>query len=161
MRIFVQDQDIRKNVAFTGTLTLPSATRLIYLLIGIAGLIINGISVYSFYIGVRASKIYTQLVDAAIKIKLKTTTSHLWFEEIISGDTNESLEEAVLKRLDQADWYAGAMLEGGKNLEGIFIPLNNNEIRREIREVQKKPEPAKNWLPRRSTIRKCAEMNSL
>jgi heme/copper-type cytochrome/quinol oxidase subunit 2 len=127
--------DREKNIKSIDT--EPYAPRLTYLLIGITGLIIIGISVYSFYIGDRVSKMYMPLANAAIKIKLETTTAHLWFEELISGDTRESLE-TVFKHLDQADWYARAMLEGGKNPEETFIPLDNNEIRREIREVQKK-----------------------
>ncbi len=127
------DQD--KNVESIDT--SPSAPRLIYLLTGITGLIIIGISVYSFYIGNHANKIYKPLATAAINLELETTTAHLWFEKLISGDTRESLE-TVWKHLGQADWYAGAMLEGGKNQEGTFIPLDNNEMRRKIREIQKK-----------------------
>ena len=127
--------DQNKNVESIDT--SPSAPRRIYLLIGITGLIIIGISIYNFYIGYRVRKIYMPLATAAIKIKLETTTAHLWFEELISGDARESLE-TVWEHLDQADWYAGAMLEGGKNPEGTFIPLDNNEMLRKIREVQKK-----------------------
>ncbi len=77
------------------------------------------------------------LANAAIKIKIETTTAHLWLEELISGDPHENLE-TILKHLDQANWYAKAMLEGGKNPEGTFIPLDNNEMRLKVREVQKK-----------------------
>ncbi len=127
--------DRKKNAGSVDTSLL--SPQLIYMLIGITGLIIIGILAYGFYMGYRVSKIYTPLVNATIDIKLETTIAHLWFEKLISGDTHVNLK-TVWKHLDQADLYAGAMLDGGKNTEGIFIPLDNTEMRRKIREVQKK-----------------------
>ncbi len=69
------------------------------------------------------------LVDATMKIKLETTTAHLWFEEIISGDRIEKIED-VIKHIDNAIWYATAMLEGGENPEGSFVPLANPIMRK-------------------------------
>ena len=117
--------------------TPPFAPRLIYLLTVITVLIIISILAYSFYINNRVNKIYTPLLDAAMEIKLQTTTAHLWFEVSINGDTHEDFKR-VWKHLDHADWYAMAMLDGGKNSKETFIPLTNNEMRSEIRELQKK-----------------------
>ena len=61
----------------------------------------------------------------------------MWFEEIISGDRHESIEN-VLKHIDEADWYAQAMLDGGKNEEGTFIPLEDPQLRQEIEAVREK-----------------------
>ena len=108
-----------------------------YLLICIVGLMISGILGYGFFKGDRMVKVYAPLVDAAMEIKLEATTAHLWFEEIISGDHTEDISE-VWKHQDQAEWYANAMLEGGKNLEGTFIPLDDAEMRRKIKNVQEK-----------------------
>jgi hypothetical protein len=77
---------------------------------------------------------FSPLVDATMKIKLETTTAHLWFEEIISGDRNEKIED-VIKHIDNALWYATAMLEGGENPEGFFVPLANPIMRKDIKEV--------------------------
>ena len=106
-----------------------------YLLICIVGLMITGIMGYGFFKGGRMSKVYAPLVDAAMEIKLEATTAHLWFEEIISGDRHEDISE-VWKHQDQAEWYAKAMLEGGKNPEGTFIPIDDAEMRRKIKNVQ-------------------------
>ncbi|MEA1921275.1 MAG: ATP-binding protein [Pseudomonadota bacterium] len=114
---------------------LPATARLIYMMIGVVGFIVIGIVGYGFYTGNRMTTMYTPLVDAAMEIKLEVTTAHLWFEEIISGDRHEDMA-AVWEHLEQADWYAKAMLEGGENIEGTFISLDDNKLRRLIMEVQ-------------------------
>jgi PAS domain S-box-containing protein len=70
-------------------------------------------------------------------IKLEATTAHLWFEEIISGDSSQSFDD-VLGHLDHADWYAKAMLEGGQSAEGQFFPLSDPHMRQDITEVRGK-----------------------
>lgn len=114
---------------------LPATARLIYMMIGVVGFIVIGIVGYGFYTGNRMTTMYTPLVDAAMEIKLEVTTAHLWFEEIISGDRHEDMA-AVWEHLEQADWYAKAMLEGGENIEGTLISLDDNKLRRLIMEVQ-------------------------
>ena len=124
-----------KNTEGVGQLLKPRWR--IYALIALVGFIISGILSYGFYTGDRMSRVYAPLVDATMEIKLEATIAHLWFEEIVTGDRYEELE-TVWEHLDEADWYAKAMLEGGENPEGIFIPLDNNKMRREIRDVQEK-----------------------
>ncbi|MGR3309377.1 MAG: sensor domain-containing diguanylate cyclase, partial [Candidatus Brocadiales bacterium] len=108
-----------------------------YLIISVIGIIIVGITAYSLHKSVRMNAVYAPLIDAAMEIKLEATTAHLWFEEIISGDRYEEME-TVWKHLEQADWYAQAMLEGGKNPEGTFIPLDDAEMRQNILDVRTK-----------------------
>ncbi len=105
-----------------------------YLVIGAIGFSVACMLGYSFYKGDRMSSRYAPLVDAAMEIKLQATTAHLWFEEIISGDSNENIE-VVWERLKEADWYTHAMLEGGENAEGKFRPLKDIEMRRIINAV--------------------------
>lgn len=107
-----------------------------YVLIATLGLIITGILSYGFYAGDRMVTMYAPLVDSAMEIKLETTAAHLWLEEILSGDRHETVEK-VWEHLDKANWYVQAMLQGGRNLEGTFIPLNNAERRQEIKAMQK------------------------
>ena len=108
-----------------------------YLVICIVGLMMIGILGYGFFKGNRMNKVYAPLIDAAMEIKLEATTAHLWFEEIISGDRHEDIK-TVWKHHEQAEWYVQAMLEGGKNPEGTFVPLENAEMRRKIKNVQGK-----------------------
>lgn len=89
---------------------------------------------YSFSSGRNIAERYTPLVDAAMEIKLEATTAHLWFEEIISGDLTVDIEN-VWTHIDQAEWYAHAMLDGGVNEEGTFVPLNDPILRLQIKET--------------------------
>lgn len=104
-------------------------------LITVIGLMVIAMIVYSAKTGLRMSQHYTPLIDAAMEIKQEATIGHLWFEEILADDRNESIE-TVRAHLKQADWYAQAMLEGGQNSEGIFIPLNDPELRGYIQNVR-------------------------
>ena len=106
---------------------------LFFVIISISTLII-GVVVYSFQVGYKMSVEFSPLVDAAMEIKLETTTAHLWFEELISGDRSVEIED-VMKHIDNAIWYATAMLEGGENPEGNFVPLSNPVMAQEIKEV--------------------------
>lgn len=73
--------------------------------------------------------------DAAMEIKLTATTGHLWFEEIMSGDTNEDIQD-VWKLFNETLWYCNAILEGDENDEGIFYRVDDPEIRRKIESVR-------------------------
>ena len=91
---------------------------------------------YSFYTGSDIAERHTPLVNAAMKIKLETTTAHLWFEEAISGDQSVKIDD-VWAHLDQAQWYANAMLDGGVNEENTYIPLSDLNLRTQIKAVIK------------------------
>jgi CheY-like chemotaxis protein len=110
---------------------------LIYVLIIVTATIIIGMMGYSYTTSTRMNTVYAPLVDATMEIKLSTTTGHLWFEEIMSGDSHEDIE-IVWDALDEADWYAQVMLEGGENTEGTFISLDDISMRNEIKHVQEK-----------------------
>jgi hypothetical protein len=69
-----------------------------------------------------------------MEIKLEATNAHLWLEEILTGDRNEDFG-TVINHIDQAQWYAVAMLQGGENSEGKFLPLEDPVLRQEIERV--------------------------
>jgi hypothetical protein len=132
-----QAMNFKHNEDADGLGQLTATRWRIYLVITIVGLSVMGALGYGFYTGDRLIRVYAPLVDAAMEIKLEATLAHLWFEEIVSGDRQEDIA-TVWGRLDQADWYAKAMLEGGKNFEGTFFPLDNAEMRKAITEVRGK-----------------------
>jgi len=105
-----------------------------YFLIALVAILMIVVMSYSFYSSSQMINKYAPLVDATMEIKLEATTAHLWFEEIISGDRYENLDD-VIKHIDLALWYANAMLEGGENQEGHFIRLTDNILREEIVEA--------------------------
>jgi len=75
--------------------------------------------------------VHAPLVDAAVEIKLEISQAHLWFEELVTGDKTVTIDE-VYKLQDGAFWYANAMLVGGTNSKGTFIPLEDEQLRQKI-----------------------------
>jgi diguanylate cyclase (GGDEF)-like protein/PAS domain S-box-containing protein len=94
-------------------------------------LLIMAIVYYSFYTGRNIVERFTPLVDAVKEVKLEATISHLWFEEAISGDRTLNIED-IWAHLDQAEWYARAMLDGGTNENGTILALNDPSLRLKI-----------------------------
>ncbi|MEW8142806.1 MAG: EAL domain-containing protein [Candidatus Thiodiazotropha endolucinida] len=94
-----------------------------------------GIVGYLVMTGEQMVSRHTPQIDAAMEIKVNATLAHLWFEEIISGDSNEQIDD-VWSYLDESDWYARALLEGGKNDEGTFAPLKSADMRRQIESIR-------------------------
>ncbi|MBV1951784.1 MAG: PAS domain S-box protein, partial [Cycloclasticus sp.] len=112
------------------TMHLPK----LLLLVAVTSLIMLTATFYSLNTGRDIATRYTPLVNAAMEIKLEATTAHLWFEEAISGDRTIAID-SIWKHLDQSEWYAHAMLNGGTNEKGIFIPLNDPVLRRQVEQT--------------------------
>jgi len=104
------------------------------ILVALLTLIIVSAMSYSSYIGRDFAVRYAPLIDAAMEIKLEATTAHLWFEELMSGDRVVRIED-IWKHIDQSRWYAQAMLEGGENEEGHFVPLQDPILRKNIKQT--------------------------
>jgi len=98
-------------------------------------LVLLSVMGYLLYTGNRMTTFHAPLVDAAKGIKLEATLAHLWFEEIVSGDRHEHIE-TVWEHIEQADWYAKAMLNGGTNAKGTYFPLEDVYMRQAINEVR-------------------------
>ena len=107
-----------------------------YLLVGCVGVIISGMVGYGLLTGIQLDARHIPLHDAAMQLMIDATTSHLLFEEIISGDRHEDIEE-VWEQLRRADWYARAMLEGGEIPEGTIVPLDDEQMRRQIEDARR------------------------
>ncbi|OEJ66932.1 hypothetical protein BEN30_11105 [Magnetovibrio blakemorei] len=101
----------------------------------VTGLLLVSMIIYSAETGLRMSQRYTPLIDAAMEIKLEAALGHLLLEETLHKERPGRLED-VLTHLNQADWYALAMLEGGTNAEGTFIPLDDPLLRQYIVDVR-------------------------
>ena len=89
---------------------------------------------YTFHTGRNIAERHVPLIGAAMEIKLQATTAHLWFEEVISGDRTVHIEE-IWAQLDQSQWYAQAMLDGGTNQKGTFLALSDPNLRLQIEET--------------------------
>ena len=108
-----------------------------YLFVGVIMVTLSLIAMmgYLIYSGDRLAARQSPLVDAAMEIKLELSLGHLRLEEILSGDLTENIDH-VWSHIDQADWYARAMLEGGKNAEGSFSPLTDHSMRSSMQFVR-------------------------
>lgn len=86
--------------------------------------------------GLHVGERLAPLADAAMEIKLTATRAHLVFEEIMTGDEGEDINE-VWDLLKEARFFAGAILNGGTNDEGRFFPTESAEVRRVMQGVLK------------------------
>ncbi|WP_427983484.1 methyl-accepting chemotaxis protein [Agarivorans sp.] len=86
--------------------------------------------------GKNAGITFAPQVDATMEIKLLATEAHLLFKDIINGESDKNVEQ-VWSLLEQADWYAKALLEGGANDEGDFIASDDAQVRQAMQEVIK------------------------
>ncbi|MFC4234797.1 methyl-accepting chemotaxis protein [Thalassospira xianhensis] len=118
---------IRTRLLFAfGMMALVTATT------GAAGIFFaNDIGSESEHVAVNLAP----LGDAAMEIKLSATTAHLIFEEIMAGDSGEDINE-VWALLEESQWYANAILNGGTNEEGTFVAAQNPEVRAKMQSVQ-------------------------
>jgi len=103
--------------------------------IGITVLLIL-LSVVSIYYTNRMVSEYSTLVETSIEIKQELSVAHLWFEEIISGDSNETIEE-VWSHLDKSDQHALHVLSGEYGPFDEKIPVNNPTIRQDLENIRK------------------------
>lgn len=71
------------------------------------------------------------LVDAAMEIKLEGQTAHLAYRKAVDQGDEAAVKDAVAS-IGQAEFYARAILEGGKNDEGEFFATDDPVVRREI-----------------------------
>lgn len=85
--------------------------------------------------GLKVAHELQPLGDAGLRIKETATRAHLLFEEIVSGDDTEHIEE-VHKFLDEAVWYCDAILAGGKNNSGVYIATKDAAIAGLVRQVK-------------------------
>ncbi len=78
--------------------------------------------------GVELGRQLNPLTEAVIEIKFTVTRTHLYFEELMSGDQTEKIEE-ILADLDEADFYADAILTGGERDGVVFLASPSEVVR--------------------------------
>ena len=121
----------------------------IYLVI-FAGFVVVGSLGYGFFRGTQLYQKYFPLTDASMEMRLEATTAYLWFEEMLGGDKSKNMDE-ILKHLDQADWYARAMIDGGESAHLKLVPLREYQIRESIISLQNQLKRQRDLLNKRIT----------
>ncbi|MDQ6988908.1 MAG: response regulator [Mariprofundaceae bacterium] len=109
------------------------AMRIYALLLFLAMLLGTG---FSSVINERLTTQYTAWINAAVSVKVEGTTAHLWFEEIVSGDTGQDIETDVWQHLDLADFHTNNLLQGA-SIDGIvFAGVDHAETKKHIQNLQ-------------------------
>ncbi len=93
------------------------------------------IVIYGQYLFDKMYSSHGPLVNAIHKIQFKATSAHLWFEEIITGDTNKKIDH-VWGDIDETIWYVTAILEGGEKDEMVISPVESDSLRQETEYVR-------------------------
>jgi diguanylate cyclase (GGDEF)-like protein len=101
----------------------------------LVGLVVAVLIASSYRLGSDMIERYTPLIDAVMEIQLHATTSHLWFEEILSNDMNEKMSQVYL-HLDMADKYAVLMLSGGEYDGLAYMPLQDEAMIAQVHTVR-------------------------
>lgn len=113
-------------------------TGVFFLFVLIAGIVGGLGTYYTNLVGKEGYEVGAKLAplgDAAMEIKLNSTQAHLIFEEVIAGDTGESIED-VWKLLDSTLWYCDAIIRGGENDEGKFFASDDPEVIEKVKDVK-------------------------
>ena len=122
-------------------------------------LLVIGMVGFSFKKGLEMITEYAPLLNADTEIKLNVSIAHMWVEEILGGETTKKTGD-VWRMLDRADWYALAMLEGGKNKERTIIPLQDPETRRIVKKVVQELKEFRSIAERRFAHRETSRAGS-
>jgi signal transduction histidine kinase len=118
----------------TSAQDIPTYKR-IYLLIGLLSILIAGVMGYGFYTATHIINTYTPLIHSADEIQKNVTTSHLWLEEMLSGDSSENADH-IRMELSRAEQYINAMLNGSGPRKGMVTPIDEVSMRSSMTLIQ-------------------------
>ncbi|WED20843.1 EAL domain-containing protein [Vibrio sp. JC009] len=90
---------------------------------------------FLFYLGNDLLVKRVSLIEVAEEIKVDTSTAHLWFEEILSGDTSENIAD-VWNYLDRAQSHADALLTGGEVDGSSFSRIESITSRQTVVQIK-------------------------
>jgi PAS domain S-box-containing protein len=114
---------------------LPRRLRRIYLLVVLV-LAIFGVSMlHTLRTGHEMAAIHSRQVESVSRIQIEVAVAHLWFEEILTGDSNENID-SVWDHMETAQSYGDALLEGGQFDFGQIYPVVDPELRRHLETTQ-------------------------
>ncbi len=112
----------------------PGSPRTPLILTSITAALCLCLLLYIYSISESSFKRYVPWVDASMEIKYEISLAHLWFEEFLSGDTQETLE-SVEHHIQRANWFTLAILDGANNEQGIFLPLEEPLLRKQTNQL--------------------------
>ncbi len=95
----------------------------------------SGMMTYDYYLGNRLTTVYHPLTDALVEIKIEWTKGYIKVGEV-ARDSGEHTAEIIDEHFAFVDWYANAILNGGRNSLGTFKPADNAYLRRQVEELK-------------------------
>jgi signal transduction histidine kinase len=107
----------------------------IYIGLGVFTFVVLSLLAYTYYTSNRMVNIYAPLIQAIEGIRYETTTAHMWVNEILSGKSEHNMDE-VIWLLDEADWYAQAILHGDKDNKVEYLPVYDLKLRQLIKDLR-------------------------
>jgi len=129
-------------------LNIKSKSTLIAAMVLIVGVVLISTLLVTARLGDMMVRRHAPMVDASMEIRLNLSMFHLWLEEYLLGDP-DAVEEDFWVQLDEAEWFAMAMLQGGKRPNNIYIPLDSPQLREEVNHVLTDMESLKQLTVRR------------
>ena len=117
----------RAPARFRSTMRSP------HVLVLVLGLLVACVSTISLVTGARLAERNAPLATAVAELKFEAGAGFFRFEEIISRDDEDI--GVAWKHLEQSAWYARAMLDGGEDSQGVYIPLRDTRLRGEVEEL--------------------------
>ncbi|MBD3316609.1 MAG: PAS domain S-box protein, partial [Chitinivibrionales bacterium] len=122
------------NATGTETSEPRRIPRRIYAIVAILALSLTITAAYGVYMTNMVVAGYVPFIDAAMEIRLAVSQAHGEHLALIAGES-ETTTENVVAFLDDAQWYARAILEGGVGEEGVFVAVRDPSIRSKARRV--------------------------
>ncbi len=106
----------------------------IWVSVGVIALFIAVTMQFGMRTSSQITKKYAPLIDAVNNIKTEATFAHLEIEYFINGNRQDNLR-TIHNHLNNAEWYAQAMLEGGEKDIWVYTPLEEPLFRQNTSEV--------------------------
>ena len=106
-----------------------------YFTIALATVILGTCLIYIYYAANEMITRQAPQAKAMVQLQLDASLAHLWFEEIISMDSEITMER-VVSHLDRAQTCVQALLHGGESHVGEIVRLKDGQTREHIEQVQ-------------------------
>ena len=76
------------------------------------------------------------LLDAIMDVQIRTSTFHLWFEQVLAGDTRVDMKE-VWEDHERAVKLVDVVMNGGQSEHGLIsLPLNDRGMRSQAEKIK-------------------------
>jgi PAS domain S-box-containing protein len=122
---------------------------------------IAGSMIYIINVSKQLRAAHESLAHTPMQIKIEVTTAHLWFEEMISGDTDPNLQmDNIITYLNNADSCAKTFLQAGQSEFAGFEILDHPQLRPDAEQLIQKLSQFRETTQRRWVVKDVAGIGS-